>query len=424
MVFAHLNNKHPPLKVRSVVQANAIRHNLLNGRKGQDVLTADQKIAFREVFDLFDSNGGGTIDAEELDEALKSADIHLSTEEIADVLTSMDKDGNGEIDFEEFLQLMTNTERFLESVMFVDDQERKQREVLLFDALTQFMKKSALHSINEIVGYYHSKYKKVQAPHVIRHYADGARLIGLSEQQIRRHLDRLRESSVDNKSPYAQPPYALFVNSKAAIKKKKITPDKLAPIPENDAPPQLIQNSKISDNLNMLVPSCGGRGKIRLKFVINEKQERKSNNKSDNLRETQQTSMNSSVRHEAKGRKRYNGWVSQRITTTQIHLPVLTAELIKRQVTQENKICEDFRKSKILTFDDMSAIRHRVGNLAKAYYERIQTEKCVKASRHWESLAVEEMPSLSMRHAYHRVFKAYVNYHSMPVSSLCSRSLA
>lgn len=70
--------------------------------------------------------------------------------------------------------------------------------------------------------------------------------------------------------------------------------------------------------------------------------------------------MNSSVRHEAKGRKRYNGWVSQRITTTQIHLPVLTAELIKRQVTQENKICEDFRKSKILTFDDMSAIRHRV----------------------------------------------------------------
>lgn len=37
-------------------------------------------------------------------------------------------------------------------LVFVDDQERKQREVLLFDALTQFMKKSALHSINEIVG--------------------------------------------------------------------------------------------------------------------------------------------------------------------------------------------------------------------------------------------------------------------------------
>ena len=45
------------------------------------------------MFDLFDSNGGGTIDAQELDEALQSADIHLTKEEISDVLNSMDKDG-------------------------------------------------------------------------------------------------------------------------------------------------------------------------------------------------------------------------------------------------------------------------------------------------------------------------------------------
>ena len=45
------------------------------------------------MFDIFDSNGGGTIDAEELDEALRTADIQLSKEEIDDVLTSMDKDG-------------------------------------------------------------------------------------------------------------------------------------------------------------------------------------------------------------------------------------------------------------------------------------------------------------------------------------------
>lgn len=49
--------------------------------------------AFKEVFDLFDSNGGGTIDAEELDLALRSVDIQLSQEEIVDVLTAMDKDG-------------------------------------------------------------------------------------------------------------------------------------------------------------------------------------------------------------------------------------------------------------------------------------------------------------------------------------------
>ena len=49
--------------------------------------------AFREVFDLFDSNGGGSIDAEELDEALRSVDIELTREEIKDVLKTIDNDG-------------------------------------------------------------------------------------------------------------------------------------------------------------------------------------------------------------------------------------------------------------------------------------------------------------------------------------------
>lgn len=45
------------------------------------------------MFDLFDSNGGGTIDAEELDLALKSVDIHLSQEDLQEVVGAMDKDG-------------------------------------------------------------------------------------------------------------------------------------------------------------------------------------------------------------------------------------------------------------------------------------------------------------------------------------------
>ena len=50
--------------------------------------------AFREVFGLFDMNGGGTIDAQELHNALDSVDIHLTKEEIEDVLCVMDEDGN------------------------------------------------------------------------------------------------------------------------------------------------------------------------------------------------------------------------------------------------------------------------------------------------------------------------------------------
>ena len=45
------------------------------------------------MFNLFDINGGGTIDADELDSALKTVDIHLEQNEISDVLQVIDEDG-------------------------------------------------------------------------------------------------------------------------------------------------------------------------------------------------------------------------------------------------------------------------------------------------------------------------------------------
>ena len=45
------------------------------------------------MFSLFDINGGGTIDAQELYSALGSVDIHLSRAEIEEVLRVMDEDG-------------------------------------------------------------------------------------------------------------------------------------------------------------------------------------------------------------------------------------------------------------------------------------------------------------------------------------------
>lgn len=373
-------------------------------KKATDILTREQQKAFREVFDLFDSNGGGTIDATELDEALKSADIHLSRDEIAEVLNSMDKDGNGEIDFEEFLTLMTNTERFLESVMFSSQEERTQREVLLFDALTQFMKKSALQSINEIVGYYHSKYKKVQAPHVIRHYADGARLIGLSEQQLRRHLDKLREQSADDKSPYAHPPYSCYATmtkvKKDTHKKKEITPDSLPPI---------------SENLDMLVPA-GNRGKIRLKFVFREKGK---NDKPDAQRDGESSSNSQGNANRQRAKSINKGWIAQRISPTSVQLPTLTIDVVKAQMMAEYMIKERIQRRKTLNFDDMAVIRSRVSELTKLYYKRIQTEKCYRAEKHWRKLGAEKM-SQYMQDTFLRVYKCYVDYKTTPICSLAS----
>lgn len=93
------------------------------------------------------------------------------------------------------------------------------------------MKKSALKQADEIVGYYSKKYKKVvktynmnKGAHVVGHYADGARLIGLTEKQIYRELKRLKEYSNlttdEQNSPYAQPLHLALL--KTANKRKKI----------------------------------------------------------------------------------------------------------------------------------------------------------------------------------------------------------
>ncbi|KAI6645949.1 Caltractin [Oopsacas minuta] len=154
--------------------------------------------AFKEVFNLFDLNGGGTIDADELEKALCSVDIKLTQEEIIDILVVIDDDGNGKIDFYEFLHLMTSTEKFLESR---DDSKNKNSQSLLFSALTKFMRKTALSSMIE--WYYHKKERKY--PHVVAHYAAGARVIGLTEKKLPIQLANNRFNYKTGDSPYCQP---------------------------------------------------------------------------------------------------------------------------------------------------------------------------------------------------------------------------
>ena len=71
--------------------------------------------------------------------------------------------------------------------------------VVLFDALTEFLKKQALKGANEIIGYYSKKYKTVhhygtgqKGAHVVSHYADVARLVGLTENELYTQLKELK----------------------------------------------------------------------------------------------------------------------------------------------------------------------------------------------------------------------------------------
>lgn len=120
-------------------------------------------------------------------------------------------------------------------------------ESILFSALAKFMRKSALSSMSEIERYYNSKVRK--SPHVVAHYAAGARLIGLTEKQMAKRLATLSVSGGENNSsPYAQPVWTEF---------------------RSNVPGKLLQGHK-------------GKGKIRLMIISKKKEEVKNEDEEDN----------------------------------------------------------------------------------------------------------------------------------------------
>jgi Ca2+-binding EF-hand superfamily protein len=73
----------------------------------RDHLTQRQKDEIREAFDLFDADASGTIDANELETAFRALGHEPKPGEIAKMIADIDKDGGGDVDFNEFLQMMT-----------------------------------------------------------------------------------------------------------------------------------------------------------------------------------------------------------------------------------------------------------------------------------------------------------------------------
>ncbi|KAL3626666.1 putative calcium-binding protein cml13 [Castilleja foliolosa] len=74
------------------------RHQGLNQQKRQEI---------KEAFELFDTDGSGTIDAKELNVAMRALGFEMSEEEITRMIAEVDKDGSGAIDFDEFCHMMT-----------------------------------------------------------------------------------------------------------------------------------------------------------------------------------------------------------------------------------------------------------------------------------------------------------------------------
>jgi len=74
-------------------------------------LKEEQRKEIKEAFDLFDTDGTGTIDAKELKVALRALGFEPNKEELKRLVSDLDKSNSqseqGKLDFNEFLEIMT-----------------------------------------------------------------------------------------------------------------------------------------------------------------------------------------------------------------------------------------------------------------------------------------------------------------------------
>eukprot|EP00961_Rhodomonas_salina_P074929 1006072-Rhodomonas_salina.3 len=71
-----------------------------------DDLSEDELKAVRDAFDLFDTDGGGTIDEFELRIAMRALGLSTNEHEVRKMFEEVDVDGSGQLEYEEFVKMM------------------------------------------------------------------------------------------------------------------------------------------------------------------------------------------------------------------------------------------------------------------------------------------------------------------------------
>merc|ERR1712184_36084 len=93
-------------------------------------LSEDEVEEIKEAFDLFDNDGSGAISVNELTSAMQSLGFDVKHAVVYNMVSDLDADGSGEIEFGEFLDVMTaklsdkNTKEEIDRVFKLFDKDR------------------------------------------------------------------------------------------------------------------------------------------------------------------------------------------------------------------------------------------------------------------------------------------------------------
>ncbi|GIL91967.1 hypothetical protein Vretifemale_19650 [Volvox reticuliferus] len=138
----------------------------------------------KECFELMDQDGSGAIDAEELGAAFKLLGIRMKRTELAQLLAEVDHDGSGEVEYSEFLEIMTVT---LQRLAEEDDSDKNEGQVPFGLMATAYRRKRLMEGI--INGH-----KEVQAQ--IQQISDKANLEALQATKAA-EMEALRAKAGD-----------------------------------------------------------------------------------------------------------------------------------------------------------------------------------------------------------------------------------
>ena len=123
-------------------------------------LSEQQIRDYKEAFSIFDKDGDGTITIHELSTVLQSLGQNPTEEELEEIIREVDIDGNGEVDFNEFVLLMskrlkaTEQEDNLQDAFNIFDESGNGEIVAsnLFNVLQKLGENITLEEINEMIS--------------------------------------------------------------------------------------------------------------------------------------------------------------------------------------------------------------------------------------------------------------------------------
>ena len=97
----------PKYKVEYYYDANGKKRKKIKKLvKKERPLTEEQLEEIKLAFDLFDKDGSGSIDINELRDAMKALGVYLPRDKVKSLMKEIDTDGSGSVEFDEFLNLM------------------------------------------------------------------------------------------------------------------------------------------------------------------------------------------------------------------------------------------------------------------------------------------------------------------------------